>query len=65
MAMMHTNLVNHYERVFAFQQYHKWSISEIEDMIPWEFEVMTSLLENYIQKVELDKKQAELNRASL
>ncbi len=65
MAMMHTDLVNHYERVFAFQQYHKWAITEIEDMMPWEFEVMTSLLANYIQKVELDKKQEALNRASL
>ena len=62
---MHTDLVNHYERVFAFQQYHNWSISDIENMIPWEFDVMTSLLENYIQKVELDKKQAALNRAAL
>ena len=65
MAMMHTDLVNHYERVFAFQQYHNWSINDIENMIPWEFDVMTSLLENYIQKVELDKKQAALNRAAL
>ena len=62
---MHTDLVNHYERVFAFQQYHNWSINDIENMIPWEFDVMTSLLENYIQKVELDKKQAALNRAAL
>ena len=65
MAMMHTDLVNHYERVFAFQQYHKWSISEIEGMLPWEFEVMSSLLANYIEKVELDKKQAVLDRAAL
>ena len=62
---MHTDLVNHYERVFAFQQYHNWSINDVENLIPWEFEVMTSLLENYIQKIELDKKQAALNRAAL
>ena len=62
---MHTDLVNHYERVFAFQQYHNWSINDVENLIPWEFEVMTSLLENYIQKMELDKKQAALNRAAL
>ena len=63
--MMHTDLVNHYERVFAFKQYHKWNIDELESMMPWEFEVMSSLLANYIEKVELDKKQAALDRAAL
>ena len=62
MAMMHTNLVHHYERIFAFKQYHHWNISEIEDLIPWEFEVMTSLLSNYLETVELQRKQARGNQ---
>lgn len=61
MAMMHTNLVNHYERLFAFKQYHQWNISEIEELIPWEFEVMTSLLSNYLEAVEVRKKQQRAN----
>ena len=62
MAMMHNNLINYYERIFAFKQYHKWSISEIEELIPWELDVMVGLLSNYIEKVELDRKQAQLDR---
>lgn len=59
MSMMHTDLVHHYERIFAFKQYHQWSISEIEELIPWEFDVMTSLLTNYLEAVEMKRKQAE------
>jgi len=61
-AMTHNNLIAYYERLFAFKQYHSWSISEIEDMLPWELEVMMSLLSNYIQKMEMDRKQAQANQ---
>ena len=58
MAMMHTSLIKHYERIFAFKQYHGWSITEIEELLPWEMDVMTSLLSNYLEQVELQRKQA-------
>lgn len=59
MAMMHTNLITHYERIFAFKQYHGWSLTEIESLIPWELDVMTSLLSNYLETLELHRKQAQ------
>jgi len=58
MAMMHNNLIQHYERIFAFKQYHGWSVTEIEELIPWELDVMTSLLSNYLEQLELSRKQA-------
>ena len=58
MAMMHTSLVQHYERIFAFKQYHNWSVSDIENLLPWELDVMTSLLSNYLEQVELQRKQS-------
>jgi len=57
MAMMHNSLLNYYETIFAFKQYHQWSISEIYEMIPWELEVMTSLLGNYIETKKLKENQ--------
>lgn len=60
MAMMHNSLINYYERIFAFKQYHQWNISEIEDLIPWEFEVMTSLLSNYLESIEMQRKQSQV-----
>jgi len=62
MAMMHNSLIAYYERLFAFKQFHGWNVSEIEDLLPWEFEVMTSLLGNYLETMELKKKQAMANQ---
>ena len=59
MGMMHNNLMSYYERLFAFKQYHGWNVSEIEDLIPWEFDVMMSLLSNYLETVELKRQQAK------
>jgi|TARA_R110002012_G_scaffold59205_4_gene154596 hypothetical protein len=60
--MMHNNLIAYYERVFAFKQYHGWSLSEIETLMPWELDVMTSFLNNYLEVQEMQRKQAEVNR---
>ncbi len=56
--MMHTSLINYYEKVFAFKQYHGWSVSEMEELLPWEFEVMAGLLNNYLETVEMKRKQS-------
>ena len=60
--MMHNNLISYYERIFAFRQYHQWTVTEIEDLLPWELDVMTSLLSNYLETMELHRKQAEATR---
>jgi len=57
MAMMHTNLIKHYERIFAFKQYHGWTVTEIEELLPWELDVNTTLLSNYLEQIELQRKQ--------
>ena len=59
---MHNNLIAYYERVFAFKQYHNWSLSEIEDLMPWELDVMTTFLNNYLELQDLQRKQAAANR---
>ena len=58
------NIMIYYERIFAFKQYHSWEISDIEDLMPWEFDVMTSLLSNFIEQQEMLKKQAQTSRNS-
>ena len=57
--MMHNSLIAHYEKVFALKQYHNWSMAELEDMMPWELDVMTSFLNNYLELQELQRKQAK------
>ena len=41
-------------------QHHKYSLTELEAMIPWERDVYVSLLINYI-KEENEKKKREKN----
>jgi hypothetical protein len=40
------------------KQYHGWSISEIEELLPWELDVVISFLNNYLQAKDLAMKQA-------
>jgi len=39
-------------------QHHKYSISEIENMIPWERDIYVNMLSNYI-KEENEKRRRE------
>ncbi|MBT5441072.1 MAG: hypothetical protein HOK88_07070 [Candidatus Marinimicrobia bacterium] len=45
---------------FAMMQHHKYSLSEIENMIPWERDVYVALLTNYI--VEENKRIEQQNQ---
>jgi len=36
-------------------QYHKYSLTEIENMIPWEREVYITMLVNYINELEANR----------
>jgi hypothetical protein len=50
----HDNLKNYYQTNFNLMQHHKYSLSDIENMIPWERYVYIDLLKNHIQ-VENEK----------
>ena len=40
-------------------QHHKYSITEIENMMPWEREVYLALLQDYIESENLKRQQDE------
>jgi len=42
--------MNYFTMNFALMQHHKYSLTEIENMIPWEREIYTSLLADHVQK---------------
>ena len=58
--MGHESLETFYRINFALMQHHKYSLTEIENMMPWEREVYLSLLEQYIEDEE--KKAAKANK---
>ena len=39
-----------YRTNFALMQYHKYSLSELEDMIPWEREIYVEMLMQHIKE---------------
>ena len=55
--MAHINLESYYQVNFALIQYHHWSLTEIESMLPWEREVYITLLEKHIEEENLKNQQ--------
>jgi len=53
------DLESYYRTNFALMQYHKYSLTELENMMPWERDIYTSLLEQYIEEQNLKRQQAE------
>ena len=51
------NLENYFNLNFALMQFHKYSLTEIENMIPWEREIYLALLQNYIEEENLKAQQ--------
>lgn len=43
---------------------HKLSLTEIENMVPWERDLYVDRLGQYLEKLELEATQNELNRRS-
>ena len=59
--MAHTDLESYFRINFALMQHHKYSLTELENMIPWEREVYLTFLKQYIEEENLKQQQAELN----
>ena len=57
--MAHMNLESYFRLNFALMQYHKYSLTEIENMMPWERDVYVVLLQNHIKEEE---ERAKANR---
>ena len=56
---MHDSLENYYKTNFALMQHHKYSLTELENMMPWERDVYVNLLLAHIQEEERRQKQEE------
>lgn len=50
MALSHESLENYYKTNFALMQHHKYSLTELDSMMPWEREIYVMLLNQYIQE---------------
>ena len=59
--MAHEDLESYYKINFALMQHHKYSLTELENMIPWEREIYLSLLKQYIEEENLKQQQQSNN----
>lgn len=55
--MAHMNLESYFKLNFALIQFHKYNLTEIENMIPWERDIYVELLKEHIEEEELKAKQ--------
>ena len=59
--MTHMNLESYFKLNFALMQYHKYSLTEIENMMPWERDIYVGLLQQHLEDEELKEKQRRAN----
>ena len=55
------DLENYFRLNFALMQYHKDSLTEIENMMPWERDIYVGLLRQHLEEEELKRKQEQAN----
>ena len=48
--MSHISLESYFKLNFALMQHHKYSLTEIENMMPWERDIYLGLLNQYIEE---------------
>ena len=58
-ALAHNSLSNYYQLLTMLSFYHKYAIQDIEDMMPWEREVIVKLILHYIKQDEEARKGSE------
>ena len=55
--MAHEDLESYFKTNFALMQHHKYSLTELENMIPWESDIYLTLLQQYIEEEKLKQQQ--------
>ena len=55
--MSHMDLEAYFKINFSLMQYHKYSLTEIENMIPWERDVYVELLKQHLEEEREKQKQ--------
>ena len=55
--MAHEDLESYFKTNFALVQHDKYSLTELENMIPWERDIYLTLLQQYIEEERLKQQQ--------
>ena len=58
----HDNLGNYFQTNFALMQHHKYSLTELDNLVPWERQVYLDLLLKHIEEENERVKEYNRNR---
>jgi hypothetical protein len=56
----HDKLASYFKTNFGLIQHHKYSLAELENMIPWERTMYIGLLLQYLKEQETKMREAEM-----
>lgn len=57
MVLSHNTLANYYQTNFSLMQHHKYSLGDIEGMIPWERDIYVKMLLEYLEKLKEERER--------
>ena len=57
--LSHDSVENYFKTNFGLMQHHKYSLTELENMMPWEREIYISLLQQYVEEENLRAQQEQ------
>lgn len=56
--MSHSSLANYYKVLFSLVHHHKYSISDIENLIPWERALLIDMVTSHVREEEKQRDKA-------
>jgi len=57
--MVHMDLESYFKINFALLQYHKYSLTEVENLIPWERDIYIGMLKQHLEDEKLKQQQEQ------
>ena len=57
--MVHMDLESYYKINFALLQYHKYSLTEVENLITWERDIYIGMLKQHLEDEKLKQQQEQ------
>ena len=57
--MSHIDLESYFRIMFAMVQYHKWSLTELENMMPIERDIYVILMKQHLEEEEEKARQRQ------
>ena len=58
-TLVHMDLESYYRLNFSLIQYHKYSLTEIENLIPWERDIYIEMLKAHLEEEKLKQQQSK------